>query len=138
MMNRTICVALAALASVTVVNILIPAPTYAQVAGSTLVGVEYAEARDVAMGWSVTRHLLGRAVYNDQNERIGSIDDLIVSPSKAVSYAIIGAGGFLGVGEHDVAIPVNQFTESDGKIILAGATKDRIKAMPEFEYAPTN
>jgi sporulation protein YlmC with PRC-barrel domain len=138
MMNRTICVALAALASVTVVSTLIPSPTYAQVAGSTLVGVEYAEARDVAMGWSAKRQLLGQAIYNDQNEKIGSVDDLIVSPSKAVSYAIIGAGGFLGLGKHDVAIPVNQFTETDGKIVLAGATKERIKAMPEFEYAPRN
>jgi sporulation protein YlmC with PRC-barrel domain len=138
MMNRTICAVLATLAGATVASSMIPAPTFAQVAGSTLVGVEYAEARDVAMGWSAKRQLLGQAVYNDQNEKIGSVDDLIVSPSKNLSYAIIGAGGFLGVGKHDVAIPVNQFTESDGKIVLAGATKDRIKAMPEFEYAVRN
>ena len=56
--------------------------------------------------------------------------------SKAVSYAIVGAGGFLGVDRHDVAIPVNQFTQKDGKFVLAGATKDAIKAIPQFEYAP--
>ena len=44
-------------------------------------------------------------------------------------------GGFLGVASHDVAIPVNQFTQSDGKLVLAGATKEAIKAMPPFEYA---
>jgi hypothetical protein len=44
------------------------------------------------MGWSVTRRLLGRAVYNDQNERIGSVDDLIVSPSKAGVNAIQPGG----------------------------------------------
>ena len=58
-----------------------------------------------------------------------------MSPDKSVSYAIIGAGGFLGVGRHDVAIPVNQLKENDGKFVLAGATKAAIKAMPEFEYA---
>jgi hypothetical protein len=58
-----------------------------------------------------------------------------VSPDKSVSYAIIGAGGFLGVGRHDVAIPVNQLKEDGGRFILAGATKDAIKAMPKFEYA---
>jgi len=53
-----------------------------------------------------------------------------------VSYAIIGAGGFLGVGRHDVAIPVSQLKEEGGKFILAGATKEAVKAMPEFDYAP--
>ena len=91
---------------------------------------------DVAAGWSAKRQLLNQSIYNEKNERVGSVDDLIVSPSKAVSYAIIGAGGFLGVAKHDVAIPVNQFTEKDGKFILEGATKDAIKGMPPFEYAP--
>jgi sporulation protein YlmC with PRC-barrel domain len=118
-----------------VASSLISVPASAQVAGSTLLGGEYAEARAVATGWSAKRQLLGQAVYNDNNEKIGSVDDLIVSPSKDVSYAIVGAGGFLGVGKHDVAIPVSQFTESGGRIVLAGVTKDTIKAMPEFEYA---
>ena len=54
-----------------------------------------------------------------------------------MSYAIIGAGGFLGMGKHDVAIPVGQFKEDKdkGRIVLAGATKDALKAMPKFEYA---
>jgi hypothetical protein len=52
-----------------------------------------------------------------------------------VSYAIIGAGGFLGMGKHDVAVPVGQFKEDKGRIVLAGATKDALKAMPKFVYA---
>ncbi|PWU22044.1 MAG: photosystem reaction center subunit H, partial [Candidatus Rokuibacteriota bacterium] len=40
-----------------------------------------------------------------------------------------------GVGKHDVAIPVGQFKEDKGKIVLAGATKDVLKAMPKFEFA---
>jgi hypothetical protein len=48
---------------------------------------------------------------------------------------IVGAGGFVGVGRHDVAIPVAQITEQDGKLVLAGATKDAIKALPKFDYA---
>lgn len=134
-MNRTIRISLATVAGIIVVSSLVSARVSAQVAGTTLLGVEYAELRDVAAGWSAKRQLLGRPVYNEKNEKIGSVDDLIISPSKALSYAIIGAGGFLGVAKHDVAIPVNQFTETDGKIVLAGATKDAIKSMPEFEYA---
>jgi hypothetical protein len=135
-MNRNIHVALATVAGVAVAGFLVSAQVSAQVAGSTVLGVAYAEMRDVAEGWSAKRQLLGQTIYNEKNEKVGSVDDLIVSPSKAVSYAIIGAGGFLGVAKHDVAIPVNQFTQQDGKFVLAGATKDAIKAMPPFEYAP--
>jgi PRC-barrel domain len=73
--------------------------------------------------------------FNDKAETIGTIDDIMVAPDKAVSYAIIGAGGFLGVGRHDVAIPVNQLRQDGGRFILAGGSKEAIKAMPEFEYA---
>ena len=48
---------------------------------------------------------------------------------------IVGAGGFVGVGRHDVAIPVTHLNQKDGKFILPGATKDAIKALPKFEYA---
>jgi sporulation protein YlmC with PRC-barrel domain len=106
-----------------------------QVVGSTQLGVAVAELRDVTVGWSAKRQILGQPIYNDKGEAIGKADDIIIAPDKAVSYAIIGAGGFLGVGKHDVAIPVSQLKESDGKIVLAGATRDAVKAMPAFEYA---
>ena len=107
-----------------------------QVVGSTQLGVAVAERRDVTTGWSAKRQVLGKTVFNDSGAGIGKVDDIIVAPDKAVSYAIIGAGGFLGVGRHDVAIPVSQIKQqSDGKFILAGATKDALKAMPPFEYA---
>ncbi len=77
-------------------------------AGSTLIGVSVAEMRDVSIGWSAKRQILGQAVFNDKDERIGSIDDIIIAPDKAVSYAIINAGGFTGLTKHDVAIPVSQ------------------------------
>jgi len=41
----------------------------------------------------------------------------------------------LGIDRHDVAIPVSQIKQVDGKFVLAGATKDTLKAMPPFEYA---
>ncbi len=109
----------------------------AQVAGSTTIGVAVAEMKDITVGWSAKKQIMGKAVYNEKNERVGTIDDIIIAPDKAVSYAIVGAGGFVGVGRHDVAIPVNQFTQQDGKFVLAGATKDIIKALPKFVYAKT-
>jgi hypothetical protein len=48
---------------------------------------------------------------------------------------IVGAGGFVGIGRHDVAIPVSQIQDKSGKLMMAGASKDMIKALPGFTYA---
>jgi hypothetical protein len=128
----------AALAVLVLVGVLVASLAVrldAQVAGSTTIGVSVEEVKAVALGWSAKKKILGKAVYNDKNEKIGVVDDLIVAPDRSISYAIIGAGGFLGMGKHDVAIPVGQFKEDKGRIVLAGATKDALKAMPKFEYA---
>ncbi len=105
------------------------------VAGTTTLGVQATEIQAVATGWSLKKSVLGKSVYNEEGKAIGKVDDVIVAPDKAVSYAIVGAGGFLGMGKHDVAIPVNQFRVDNGKITLPGATKDALKALPKFEYA---
>lgn len=130
-MKRTIFVAM------TSASVLLGATcaSLGQVAGTTQLGVAAAELREITTGWSAKRQIMGQAVYNDKDERVGQVEDIIVAPDKAVSYAIVGAGGFLGLGKHDVAIPVSQFKVKDGKLVLAGATKDALKAMPEFEYA---
>jgi sporulation protein YlmC with PRC-barrel domain len=107
----------------------------AQVAGSTRLGVAVEETKTVALGWSAKKQILGQAVYNEQNQRVGTIDDLIIAPDTAVSFVIVGAGGFVGLGRHDIAVPVTQLSQKDGKFILPGATKDAIKALPKFEYA---
>ena len=79
---------------------------------------------------SAKKQILGKDVLNDAGDKIGEIDDLIVTPSKSLSYAIVGVGGFLGVGEHQVAVPVSQVQQQMGKIVLPGATKDALKAAP--------
>ena len=107
----------------------------AQVAGSTTIGVPATEITTLAHGWSAKKQILGKPVYNEQNEKVGAVDDIIVAPDKSISYAILSVGGFLGMGEHYVAIPFNQFTAADGKFVLRGATKDALKAIPTFEYA---
>jgi sporulation protein YlmC with PRC-barrel domain len=93
------------------------------------------ETRQVADGWSAKKSILGKDVYNDAGDKIGEINDLIVAPGKWVSYAIVGVGGFLGMGEHEIAVPVSKLKQVSGKIVLAGGTKDALKAAPKFEYA---
>ena len=107
----------------------------AQVAGESKIGVAVEEMEDIALGWSAKKQVLGEPVYNEDNKKVGTIDDLIIKPDKAISYAIVGVGGFIGIGKHDVAIPITQLQYRNGKFILPGATKDTIKALPKFEYA---
>jgi sporulation protein YlmC with PRC-barrel domain len=129
-----------ALATLTLAGVLCSAgPVAAQVAGgSTTVGVAVVESTQIAMGWSVKKSLLGKTIYNDAGQKVGNVEDLIISPDKSVSYVIVGAGGFIGIGRHDVAIPVTQIKDQAGKLVMSGATKDMIKAMPAFEYANHN
>lgn len=128
-MKRTSVLVLAGIA------LMLPMVVRAQVAGSTLIGVAAAELRDVTWGWSAKRQVLGQPVFNDKDERIGSVDDVVISPDKAVSYLIVNAGGFIGVAKHDVAVSVSQLKQVDGKLVLPGATREALKTSPPFEYA---
>lgn len=109
---------------------------YAQVAGATTtIGVSVSESTQVALGWSVKKTLMGKTIYNDLGTKVGKVEDLIISPERNVSYVIVGAGGFVGIGRHDVAVPVSQIQNRSGRLVMAGATKDTIKALPTFDYA---
>ena len=107
----------------------------AQIAGSTTPGMSVEELKTIARGWSATKQILGKPVYNDKSEKVGDVDDLIIAPDSASSYAIIGVGGFLGLGERQVAVPANHLKHTEGRIVLPGATKDALQAMPSFQYA---
>jgi len=113
--------------------------------------------------------LISLNVYNDQNEKIGSIKDLMVDKSGNIVSAVIGVGGFLGMGERDVAVKFADLKWSNEPVKSASnpnttttrpattgagtnatssgpktypdhavfnATKDQLKAMPQFDYNP--
>ena len=109
------------------------ADAVAQTAGS-MISVSTIELREITTGWSAKKQILGEDVYNEAGDKVGEINDLIVTPDKALSYAIVGVGGFLGVGEHEIAVPVGRLKQEKGKIVLPGATKEALKAAPKFEY----
>src|SRR5512143_266439 len=126
----------ASILAAALVGLMSAVPVTAQVAGSANLGVTTEELQTVYTGWSVKKQILDEAVYNDTGDKIGTIEDLIIAPTGQASYAIIGVGGFLGLGRHDVAISVGQLNRAaNGKLVLSGATKDTLKAMPEFEWA---
>src|SRR6202048_2323387 len=130
--------------------------------------------------WRASK-VVGLRVYNDNNESLGTINDLLMDKSGNIKAVVLGVGGFLGVGEHLVAVPFEKISFVDQPIASTGAastspnpnrpatstttgssttstapssttaatkanpwypdhalfsaTKDELKAMPEFKYS---
>jgi sporulation protein YlmC with PRC-barrel domain len=121
--------------------------------------------------WRASK-MVGLSVYNDNNQSIGSINDLLTDKNGNIKAVVIGVGGFLGVGEHLVAIPFEKVKFVNEPVAYTGtagnssrppmstttgsaststttsksntwypdhavfnATKDELKAMPEFKYS---
>jgi hypothetical protein len=88
----------------------------------------------LARGYRVSK-IIGQTVYNDAGEKIGTIDDLIVRPDDRLMFGVVSVGGFLGIGDRLIAVPYQAFMSgSDGKLVLAGITKDDLKNAPAFRY----
>jgi sporulation protein YlmC with PRC-barrel domain len=79
--------------------------------------------------------VVGASIYNDQNQSIGSIDDVLMSDSDhKAGTAVLSVGGFLGMGAKLVSVPFDQLKIQDDKIVMPGATKASLEAMPEYRY----
>jgi len=89
----------------------------------------------LATGYRASR-INGSPVYNRNNDKIGTIDDLIVSPTDRVPYVIRSVGGFLGMGTHLVAVPFGSLQVVDKQMRLQDATRESLKGLPECSYAP--
>jgi sporulation protein YlmC with PRC-barrel domain len=70
--------------------------------------------------WRASK-LVGLSVYNDNNESLGSINDLLTDKSGNIKAVVIGVGGFLGVGEHLVAVPLDKIKFVNEPVVYAGA-----------------
>src|SRR3954449_10877650 len=70
--------------------------------------------------WRASK-VVGLSVYNDNNESLGSINDLLTDKSGNIKAVVIGVGGFLGVGEHLVAVPWDKIKFVDQPVAYAGA-----------------
>ena len=153
-------------------------------ASTAFAGAVFAQQNSTAAGsWRASK-LIGVNVYNEQNDKLGDIEEILVDKSGKVDGVILGVGGFLGMGEHYIKVsmdklrfendkprgsavtatntnrPVNATTtaaNTDAKVnananaetratkaddhkwypdhaILGNATKDQLKAMPQFKY----
>jgi sporulation protein YlmC with PRC-barrel domain len=91
------------------------------------------------MGEVRASKVIGSSVYNDHDEKVGSVDDLLVGSDGKLN-AVLSVGGFLGMGSKYVEIPYSNLTfgntqkDSDNRVVLKGATKDSLKAQASFNY----
>ena len=83
--------------------------------------------------------IVGSSVYNDHDEKVGSVDDLLIGNDGKLS-AVLSVGGFLGMGSKYVEVPYanlrfgNTERDSDRRVVLKGATKDSLKSEPAYTY----
>ncbi|HUN48188.1 MAG TPA: PRC-barrel domain-containing protein [Stellaceae bacterium] len=94
------------------------------------------DVKTVASGFRASK-VVGSTVVDDRNESIGKIDDLIVATQPAGVYAVLSVGGFLGMDSKLVAIRYDQLRADPqhNGYVLAGASKESLKTLPQFEYA---
>jgi sporulation protein YlmC with PRC-barrel domain len=69
--------------------------------------------------WRASK-VVGLSVYNDNNEKLGSINDLLMDKSGNIKAVVLGVGGFLGMGEHLVAVPLEKVKFSSEPIAYTG------------------
>lgn len=84
--------------------------------------------------------LIGSSVYNDRDDKIGTVDDVLINRNGGPPTVVLSVGGFLGMGTHYVGVPYSSLKFGDtnagsaNRVVMAGATKDSLKAMTEYSY----
>lgn len=111
-----------------------PASTMAPVASGTTAYLTMQSADEMAAS-----NYIGQSVYTPDNKEIGKINDLILKNNGGIVAAVVGVGGFLGLGAKNVALPIEKITAAPdaanaGKIHLTTTeTAETLKAAPEFK-----
>lgn len=102
---------------------------------SEMTGPDTGQGTETLRGWSVKNSVMGESIYNENDEKVGDVNDVVLTSDGQVTHLIVGAGGFLGMGQHDVAIPFDEVQRGADRLTLSGYTKDQLKALPRVELA---
>src|SRR4030088_681345 len=86
--------------------------------------------------WRASK-VVGLSVYNDNNESLGSINDLLMDKSGSIKAVVIGVGGFLGVGEHLVAVPFDKVKFVNEPVCYTGVAGGPNANAPGTRPAPS-
>lgn len=83
--------------------------------------------------------LIGKNVYGRDNKKIGEVEDVILDANGKAKQLVVSSGGFLGIGEKQVAVDYSaaNWDSKNNHLTLAGMSRDDVKSMPEFKYDDT-
>ncbi|QCO16029.1 PRC-barrel domain containing protein [Azospirillum brasilense] len=84
-------------------------------------------------------NMMGKNVYGSDNEKVGEVEDVILDSNGQARQLVISSGGFLGIGEKQIAVDIGNATwdAQQERVQLSGMTRDQVKEMAEFEYSDT-
>jgi sporulation protein YlmC with PRC-barrel domain len=97
-------------------------------------GMEFLQVQEDAQ-YLADREVIGKDVVNEMDEKVGSIADLVMDQDQRLVGVVLSVGGFLGIGEKWVAVPVEQIdfpTADQPARLLASVTEDQLKNAPDF------
>lgn len=77
--------------------------------------------------------MIGTSVRNSAGDKIGTIDDLLMGSDSKINYAVLSVGGFLGIGDRLVAVPITDLQMAADHMVFPSATKDSVSKMPKFD-----
>jgi hypothetical protein len=106
---------------------------YRNAARAQAVQLVVVDIKAVDQGYRASK-IMGRSVQNDHDQKIGTLDDLVITKDNGL-FGVIQVGAFLGLGGHLIAVPYDSLAISDDgrKITLAGASKDALGKLPEYQ-----
>jgi sporulation protein YlmC with PRC-barrel domain len=105
-------------------------------AGGAVAAVDGASMRDARRASRV----IGAAVYNENNESVGEVDDIVLPANGGGPVAVVSVGGFLGIGAKLVAVPYERLRmngERNRWTLTGAASRDDLNRLPTFSYDST-
>jgi sporulation protein YlmC with PRC-barrel domain len=131
--------ALALMTGAAVAQTPTPAPAEPSVSNSEMSGAASTDAKTTASESASAEELMGKNVYGDNNEKIGEVEDVILSPDGQAQQLVVASGGFLGIGEKQVAVGMDALKfmqDEDGdRYLYTTFTKEQLDAQPAYDEA---
>ena len=93
-------------------------------------------ARHIGAGEMRASKMIGAAVYDQTDQKIGSIADLVVDSDGRIGDVVIGVGAFLGGGDKNVAIKMAELKHGKDSHLVLNTTKDALKQMAAYNLNP--
>jgi sporulation protein YlmC with PRC-barrel domain len=84
-----------------------------------------------ARQFSSVSELENMNIYNARGNQLGEVEDVLIGPNNQ-TYLVVGFGGFLGLGERRVVLPLDRFQLQNDRLVLAGMTEDQLRTLPAY------